>query len=208
MAFHNRDKKDFNAGILYIVLGGFFALFAQNYPMGTAVRMGPAYFPTFLGWMLAGLGLIIFVRSFFAHGEEPLPTHWRPLGLILVSVVAFGFLLNVAHGSQPAHYGVILLSALFGASVSGRQMLLNIVPGSGAYGSAILDLHFYTWAFLLFVGEIGTTPGTLAAPFLSFVVTAAIVVTAANAVTTFIECGPLECPDNPVSYWLLNALAR
>jgi hypothetical protein len=43
---------------------------------------------------------------------------------------------------------------------------------------------------------------------LSIVVIAAIVVTAANAVTTFIECGPIECPDNPVRYWLLNVLAR
>jgi hypothetical protein len=101
-------------------------------------------------------------------------------------------------------------------------MLLHIVPGSGAYGSAILDLHFYTWAFLLFVatilatamllllhaGEFGAPPTMSSFPFQSLVVTAAIVVTAANAVTTFIQCGPIECPDNPVSYWLLNVLAH
>lgn len=130
--------------------------------------------------------------------------------------------MNVAHGSQPAHYGIILLSALFGASVSGRQILLHIVPGSGAYGSAIFELHFYTWAFLLFVAtilatatlllvhvtEVGAPRSTPPAPWLSLVVIAAIVVTAANAVTTFIECGPIECPDNPVSYWLLNVLAH
>jgi hypothetical protein len=55
MAFHNRDRKDFNAGILYIAIGGFFAGFATNYPMGTAVRMGPAYFPSILGALLAVL---------------------------------------------------------------------------------------------------------------------------------------------------------
>ena len=91
----------------------------------------------------------------FAQGELPCPLCL--LQRVAFAMVAFGFLLNVTHGSQPAHYGIILLSALFGASVSGRQILLHIVPGSGAYGSAILDLHFYTWAFLLFVATILAT---------------------------------------------------
>ena len=26
-------------------------------------------------------------------------------------------------------------------------------------------------------------------------------VIALNALTTFLQCGPLECPDNPVHYW-------
>jgi len=25
-----------------------------------------------------------------------------------------------------------------------------------------------------------------------------------NAIATFAECGPLQCPDNPTSYWLFN----
>jgi len=55
---------------MFIVIGGFFAIFAQNYPMGSAVRMGPAYFPTMLGWILVGIGAIVFLRSFFMHGGE------------------------------------------------------------------------------------------------------------------------------------------
>ena len=51
-----KSKKDFNAGVMFIAIGAFFALWALNYPMGTAVRMGPAYFPTILGWLTAGLG--------------------------------------------------------------------------------------------------------------------------------------------------------
>jgi len=30
---------------------------------------------------------------------------------------------------------------------------------------------------------------------------AAIGLTALNALTTFLQCGPLECPDNPGNYW-------
>ena len=51
---------------------------------------------------------------------------------------------------QPLHYGLSILAALFGVVVAGRQVLLHIVPGSGAYGSALFGLHLYTWSLILF----------------------------------------------------------
>ena len=126
MAFHNRDKKDFNAGIMYIVLGGFFAIFAENYPMGTAVRMGPAYFPTILGWLLVGLGLIVFLRSFFLQGQAPRKTNWRPLAFVLASVVAFGFLLDEA-GLVVACLALMIISALGGWAFKWNEQLINAV---------------------------------------------------------------------------------
>ena len=97
MAFHNRDRKDFNAGIMYVVIGGFFAGFATNYPMGTAVRMGPAYFPTILGALLIFLGLILLFRSFGATDAElPTKTHWRPLLCIIGAACLFAFLIGTA----------------------------------------------------------------------------------------------------------------
>jgi disulfide bond formation protein DsbB len=171
---------------------------------------------------LLGITVAQLAGYAFQFGDGELPCPLCLLQRVAFAMVAFGFLLNVTHGSHPAHYGIILLSAVFGASVAGRQMLLHIVPGSGSYGSAIFDLHFYTWALLLFVATIlataallllhvagaGVMPSTTPARWLSVVVIAAIVVTAANAVTTFIECGPIECPDNPVSYWLLAVLGH
>lgn len=127
MAFHNRDQKDFNAGILYICLGAFFAIFAKNYPMGSAVRMGPAYFPTILGWLLAGLGLIIFIRSFFLHtAAPPRKTNWRPLSLVLVGVIIFGILLDRA-GMIVASFAVMAISALGGWDYRWKEQLINAV---------------------------------------------------------------------------------
>ncbi len=159
--------------------------------------------------------LVGFALQFSLDG---LPCPLCLLQRVAFAMVAFGFLLNVRFGSEPAHYGIILLSALFGAAVSARQVLLHIVPGSGAYGSPILGLHFYSWAFVLFCATILATAvllllhaGLPDAPrrgtrgrWVSLVAVAAIAVTAANAVTTFVECGPIECPENPVSYWLLS----
>jgi disulfide bond formation protein DsbB len=168
---------------------------------------------------LLGITAVQVAGYAFQFGQGELPCPLCLLQRVAFAMVAFGFLLNVRYGSQPSHYGIILLSALFGACVAGRQILLHIVPGSGAYGSAIFNLHFYTWAFLLFVATILATAvllvlhsdGVQSGPtnrWPALVVIAAIIITGANAVTTFIECGPIECPDNPVSYWLLDVLAH
>ena len=126
MAFRNRDRKDFDAGLMFIGIGAFFAIGASAYPMGTAVRMGPAYFPTVLGWILVALGLIVFVRSFFMRGE-PLPkSNLRPLIFILGSVVAFGLLLDKA-GLAVASIVVMLISAMGGWDFRWKEQLINAV---------------------------------------------------------------------------------
>jgi hypothetical protein len=126
MAFRNRDRKDFDAGIMFIVIGAFFAGFASNYPMGTAVRMGPAYFPTVLGWILMGLGLIVFIRSFFLEGELLPKSNLRPLILIIGSVVAFGLLLDKA-GLAVASLVVMIIAAMGGWDFRWKEQLVNAV---------------------------------------------------------------------------------
>jgi hypothetical protein len=64
--------------------------------------------------------------------------------------VGYGLALNLVYGAKPHHYGIMLLAASFGASVSIRQIMLHIVPGTGHYGSAVLGLHYYTWAGIAF----------------------------------------------------------
>ena len=89
-----KSKKDLYAGLMFMILGAFFALWALNYPMGTAQRMGPAYFPTVLGWMTAGLGLIIFIRGFTIRDVDPNPINLRPLLWINGAAVLFGMLVD------------------------------------------------------------------------------------------------------------------
>ena len=89
-----KSKKDLYAGIMFIALGGFFALWAENYPMGTAVRMGPAYFPTILGWATAALGIIILIRGFTIPDVDPNPIQWHPMLWVHGSAVVFGLLVD------------------------------------------------------------------------------------------------------------------
>jgi hypothetical protein len=127
MAFHNRDKKDFNAGVMYIVIGGFFAGFALNYPMGTAVRMGPAYFPTILGGILIFLGLILAFRSFAANDAEP-PTriHWRPLLCIIGAACLFAALIGPL-GMVIASAVMMLLGGFGGWDFRWKEQLIGMI---------------------------------------------------------------------------------
>lgn len=84
-----KNGKDFWAGMMFIGFGLGFMLVSFNYPMGTAVRMGPAYFPTVLGGLLAILGGFLLLRAFVSKFEHPFKVFpLRPL--LLVAALGVG----------------------------------------------------------------------------------------------------------------------
>jgi len=93
-----RNPKNFWSGVMFFALGLGFALFAQNYDMGTAQRMGPAYFPTVLGALLALLGLGIAIGGLAREGHDGKidKFHFGPIAWIIGAIVAFGVLLRPA----------------------------------------------------------------------------------------------------------------
>ena len=90
-----RNQRDFGAGIMYMVIGLFFAIMATNYPMGTAAKMGPGYFPFYLGILMSVLGLLVAVKAFGAKAAiESIPKfNWRIMAQITGAVVLYGLLL-------------------------------------------------------------------------------------------------------------------
>jgi hypothetical protein len=90
-----KSPKDFWAGLMFLGVGLFFAVWAAvNYQMGSAVRMGPAYFPAMLGGLLALLGLIVLAGSFALRGPKVPPLHFRPLLFVLAACLAYGYLMK------------------------------------------------------------------------------------------------------------------
>ncbi len=91
-----KSQKDFWSGLMFIVVGGAFAVGALNYSFGSSARPGPAYFPFGLGVLLAILGGMILFEALTIETEDGEPIGhfaWKPLVVILVSVVLFGYLL-------------------------------------------------------------------------------------------------------------------
>lgn len=86
-----RNPKDVLSGLLFIALGLLFAWQTQDLPMGTAVRMGPGYFPLLLSALLGLLGLIVLINGLRFPGEMPSGIAWRAVVIVTGAVVFFGF---------------------------------------------------------------------------------------------------------------------
>jgi hypothetical protein len=151
MALKIRSMKDLSAGLMFIVVGGLFAIGANQYPMGTAVRMGPAYFPSVLGWILVALGLIVFARSFYLDDEVAMrKTNYRPLAFVIGAVFLFGFLLDKG-GLVVASFALMFVSAIGGWDFKWKEQLVNavfmtaLIVGMFYYGLG-LPFKLFPWS--------------------------------------------------------------
>ncbi len=119
-----KSPKDFWAGAMFIAFGaGMAAIAIKDYQMGNAVRMGPAYFPTVLGGLLAILGLVLLLRALALKGEKIGRFHFRPLLLILAACVAFGYLLKPL-GLLGALLVLVFVSAYGGHEFKRKEVLI------------------------------------------------------------------------------------
>ena len=91
-----RNPKDFYAGMIYLAIGLYAIVMGRELPMGTALAMGPAYFPTVLGAILSFIGLISLIRSLVRTGEPIQTFAWKPLLLIVAATLVFGLLVRGA----------------------------------------------------------------------------------------------------------------
>jgi hypothetical protein len=91
-----RSPKDFWSGMMFLLFGLAAVYIARDYSMGSARRMGPAYFPVMLGWLLAVIGLVSVVRSLVRPGEALERWALKEMFLVLVSVALFAFLVRGA----------------------------------------------------------------------------------------------------------------
>ena len=122
-----KSPKDFWAGLMFMVSGLFFAIWAAEfYQMGTAVRMGPAYFPTVLGGMLTVLGFIVFLGSFAIQGEKVPAFALRPLILISVGCVLYGYLMKPL-GLVGATAALVYVSAAGGHEFKWKEVTILYV---------------------------------------------------------------------------------
>ena len=115
--------KDFWGGVLFTLIGLAFAVIARGIPgvpflpgysMGSPARMGPAFFPFYLGVILLALGILIAVNGFRraeGPGSEIDKFHWRPILLILGAVVMFGVILK-AVGMLLSGWLLIMVASL------------------------------------------------------------------------------------------------
>ena len=145
-----RSPKDFWSGVLFVLIGAAALALSAKYSLGTAARMGPGYFPRILGILMIVLGAIIVLRSLRVSGP-PLPGwKWRPVLVILGSVIVFGLVVNwlglvfstmlliVLSSAASTEFrpkeavisGVLLAALAVGVFIIGLKLQMGIWPGS------------------------------------------------------------------------------
>jgi uncharacterized membrane protein len=141
MQIELRRNKDFWAGLMLIGTGAASVIIARDYSFGTALRMGPGYFPSVLGGMLALFGLYLVASGL--RSNEKIEGNWslRALVVLPLSLALFGILMEYA-GFVPA-----LMVLVVGSSAAGREF---------RWGEALLLAAGLTiFATLLFIYGLG-----------------------------------------------------
>jgi hypothetical protein len=146
------SPKDFWGGIIFAVIGLMFAIIARGfaiggnvllagYTMGTPARMGPGFFPFWLGVILLVLGAVISTAALRsapgAEGSRLERFHWKELFFVLGSICLFGILLKPI--------GMLLAGMLLIVGASFGSVTFNFRK------SLLLGLFLVTFCALVFV---------------------------------------------------------
>ena len=175
-----------------------------------------------------GYALVILaaISTQFIGTDMPCPLCvLQRMAMMLIGIAAIWMVGQARKGmltlaAYARSYGLMIVAAMLGATMSTRQIELHILPGDAGYGDAVLGLHLYAWALITFIVVIAysaimlmffkpTLPvapsGTAALWISRILVWAFIIIIIANVVLIFAEEGfHLYLPDDPTGYRLLN----
>jgi disulfide bond formation protein DsbB len=154
--------------------------------------------------IICGVLTAAYAHQIFAK-EDPCPLCLlQRIGMIGICTAA---LMNLCYGMHSKHYGMILIAAMFGMIISLRHIALHICPGFPKFGTPVLGLSLYTWAFIVFFLSILGAAVTLMLPCdktkveertrLNWIEKIAagylLFLTFANVLTTYQICGFSPC---------------
>jgi hypothetical protein len=121
------NNADFWAGVMFIIFGAAAVYMSRDYPMGSAMRMGPGYFPHYLGVLMILFGLGIGGRGLLKGSNEIGPWAFKPIIVLSVGVVVFGLLIERV-GFVLALIALVILSTLAGReSIRWLELLIVTV---------------------------------------------------------------------------------
>src|SRR5262249_2793161 len=121
---------------------------SQNYPVGTASRMGTGYMPRLLLWVLLALGGLILASGLWkadrlSETDGSQGTAWRPVVFVTLSLVVFGLALE----RLGLFVSILLLTGLGAAAARGMRPLETLI--------AALVLIALCW--LIFIAGLSLT---------------------------------------------------
>lgn len=128
-------------------MGIAFVVLARNYRLGTPARMGPGFFPTILGGILAALGFILAIPALVRDGDPLVLPRLRPMVAILIAISVFALLLAPL-GFVLASAALILIAGLADPELRPLEnvgLTLFLIAFSVAIFVVVLGLPMNLW---------------------------------------------------------------
>lgn len=138
MQLRTKNPQDLWCGIFFVALGALAIYLSRDYAMGSALDMGPGYFPTWLGGIMIGFGVVIGGLSFRIKGEDKQglePGEWafRPWLVLPATLAIYAVLMDAEVGFVPSLIVLIVGCALAHKDVHWLEtILLSVFVTAGA----------------------------------------------------------------------------
>ena len=153
-----KSQKDFFSGLMFMGVGVAFAWGATTYNVGSGARMGPGYFPLYLGLLMVILGAVITFKSLVVetlNGDKVGKWAWKPLIFIILTNLIFGVLLGglpsiglPAMGLIAAIYALTFVASMAESGWKFKAtFILATILAVGSYVAFVLalKLQFQVW---------------------------------------------------------------
>ena len=124
-----RNPQDFWCALFFMALGVTAMVLSHDYKMGTALDMGPGYFPMWLGGILVAFGLVMGAMSFKTEPTDTEDLGWsgwafRPWLVLPAALAAFALLMEAEVGFVPSLFVLIIGCALAHKDVRWKETVL------------------------------------------------------------------------------------
>lgn len=135
-------NKDYYGGALMALVGLSTAYAGDSYRMGTLSDMGPGYFPTAIGLILAGVGIAIALFASPADHKEAVVS--RPFDLRAWSAIIGGAIAFIVFGRYGglavATFSIVFISALGDKKITFKQAFWL------SLGMVVIAIVVFHWA--------------------------------------------------------------
>ncbi len=142
--------EDFFAGVFFIVFGGLAAYLSTAYNMGTGARMGPGYFPFWLGVILAAIGVIVLLKSLGKTKGERTSGLMRPL-IIFSAMMLFSLAAGFAGASPNASLAIGTIAGCVLAFFVQQRSMALILGAVTVFGLMLKSLGLVVCVTLLVI---------------------------------------------------------
>ena len=145
-----KSTQDLATGLLFVAIGVAAYWIGADYNMGSAQRPGTGVLPRILAVCLMGSGLLLWIKAFLTDGPGLGHWAWRPLIMVTLATIAFGYLIDPAgivvamvvsmtlaalgtpetRWREFAFFSLIMLAMGLGMFIYGLGMPIKVFPWS------------------------------------------------------------------------------